>query len=253
MGWTAEPINAFELTNFYRLTRELRWEIICSINTNFDEQCVKKTNQKLEEHDEEKEKRITTLNQKHNVSVINKRLKFDEFLKVDVLKSSTEVNKAIDAVKGDVQTAISLLRDQIRVSKHVYAIPKKMLPLLTVIKNDDEAELQRLKGAMMEIVDNRLPPMKNVQPYPERDALPAPTQAAELIRAGYDKKVEEAYEKLRSLTNENITFVTVNTLQLASIRARLRVMMKSFEVQILLKTATVGKCSQSPTLRISKK
>jgi hypothetical protein len=166
------------------------------------------------------------------VSVINKRLKFDEFLKVDVLKSSTEVNKAIDAVKGDVQTAISLLRDQIRVRKHVYAIPKKMLPLLTVIKNDDEAELQRLKGAMMEIVDNRLPPMKNVQPYPERDALPAPTQAAELIRAGYDKKVEEAYEKLRSITNENITFVTVNTL------------MKSFEVQILLKTATVGKCSQ---------
>ena len=195
----AKKLREWDVTSFFSIPREKRWEIILDVQKNFHRLCVVEPKEKLEEQDAEKVRRYLEDKEDEARLCAHRAALYAEHDSIVALTSIGSL-RALEARFVNDQPALhQALCDQIRVRVHVYGMKRAEVP---GIGPSSISEIPRLLLAIRELVQKPLPPKKFPGVLPTRPSHPALSeQAASLDRAHRDE-VQTATVDFMALLNQ---------------------------------------------------
>jgi hypothetical protein len=197
-----EQVEAWDVTSFFSLPREKRWRIIKDVQRNYRDLCVLAPKKKVEEHDAAKVNRYRDARSKEIEKCLDRAARYAEFSLIAPC-TTVEQLEALNTPSTSVNEHLKVLRDQIRVRRHVFGLKPKDLPLI----GDDTGDgaVTRLEDALrMEVVKPLPAKPAPPPPYPVRPRHAAPTASAISLDQQHLVAVSAAWTQLMSMTNQSI-------------------------------------------------
>ena len=131
-----------------------------------------------------------------------------EFTAIPVVTSLAQLDALVAAHAGSPGELAEALRVQILFRMHVYRVPMNNLPQITAKPGHSaEEEAERLRIAFVELVKVPLSSKQHAPtPFPQREAIAAPSAEAAKLEQEHIKKVSNAWGELIEILDGNAVF-----------------------------------------------
>ena len=201
----------WNVTSFFSMPREKRWQIIKNVRQNYKQLCVDDPKARLEAHDAAGLKRARDGRILEIQRAKGRWLKYKNTSSIEVIQSACELDSLFssfspDSADCDNKGMNETMTDQIRVRLHVYRVKAKDMPNMHS-DLDDKGNAERLHIALRPIVEMPLPAKpREPSPFPVRTDHAAPTDEAQLLQQDYMREFNRAWKEVIEMT-ESGSFV----------------------------------------------